>query len=105
MKFEILKQKENKSLGRREIEFMIDHMGSTTPKRADVASKIAALLDADPACVIIYRMKTRYGIGKTSGSARVYSNAEQLKSVELTHLITRLFGKKSGTSAATEDGA
>ncbi len=106
MKLEIVRQIDNRSLGRKEIDFIIEHIGGTTPKRADVSSKIAALLDADPTCVIIYRMKTRYGIGKTEGSARIYPNLERLKSVEFEHLISRQLGKaKESDASATEGGA
>ncbi len=94
MKIDILRQRENKVLNRREIDFRIDHVGGTTPNRADIRAKLAAQLDSDPSAVVIRRLKTKYGIGITDGIARIYKDADQAKSIEIAYVLKRHEPKK-----------
>ena len=89
MKLEILSEKENKPLARKEIEFRVEHVGGTTPSRTDVLAKIVAQFDADSSRVVIRTLNTRYGIGISEGSARIYETAEQMQRVEHTHIVKR----------------
>ncbi|MGY5860687.1 MAG: 30S ribosomal protein S24e [Candidatus Thorarchaeota archaeon] len=94
MKVEILNEMENKPLGRKEIAFRIDHTGESTPSRADIRSKIVAQFDADAASVAISTLDTHFGIGITKGSAHIYTSAEQMKRIELDHMVKRNEPKK-----------
>ncbi|MGQ4911947.1 MAG: 30S ribosomal protein S24e [Candidatus Thorarchaeota archaeon] len=94
MKIEILNERENKLLARREIEFRVDHQGERTPSRADIRAKIVAQFDADAAAVVIRSLDTKFGAGMTKGLARVYSSPEQMKRVEHDHIIKRHEEKK-----------
>jgi small subunit ribosomal protein S24e len=94
MKIEILKEKENKPLERKEIEFRVDHTGATTPSRADIHAKIMAQYNADAAAVVIKKLHTKYGIGMTEGTARIYSTPEQMNKIELVHILKRHEPKK-----------
>ena len=94
MKIEILHEKENKPLARKEIEFRVEHLGGTTPSRADTRAKIVAQFDADPSSVVIRTLDTKYGKGITDGIARIYSDPEQMNRVELDHIIKRHEEKK-----------
>ncbi|MFX0106966.1 MAG: 30S ribosomal protein S24e [Candidatus Hodarchaeota archaeon] len=94
MKIEILHERENKPLARKEIDFRVEHIGSTTPSRADVRAKIVAQFDADSSTVVIRSLETKFGIGVTEGSARIYSDSEQMKRVELGYILERHESKK-----------
>ena len=94
MKIEIVQEKENKTLARKEIKFVVEHIGGTTPSRDDVRAKIVAQFDADPSSVVIRSMHTKYGKGVTDGVARIYSDSEQMNKVELDHIIKRHESKK-----------
>jgi len=94
VKVEILRQKENKVLKRKEVDFRIEHMGGTTPSRADVRAKIAAQLGSDPSTVVIRTLTTKFGIGMTEGSARIYTSPEQTKRVEIGYILERHEPKK-----------
>lgn len=94
MKLEILKETENKTLGRREIEFRIDHQGGTTPSRLDVQNKIVAQYDANASTVVIRYLDTKFGAGISQGTARIYADEEKLKRVELGHIVKRHEPKK-----------
>ncbi len=96
MKLEILQETENKTLARKEIEFKIDHQGGTTPSRADVRDKIVAQFDASKETVVIRSMETKFGVGISEGLARIYSDAEQMKKIELGHILKRHESKKEG---------
>ncbi|MHA1771108.1 MAG: 30S ribosomal protein S24e [Candidatus Thorarchaeota archaeon] len=94
MKIEILQERDNKPLGRREIDFKIDHVGEPTPSRPDIKAKLAAQFDADPATVIVRNMHTNFGIGRTTGSARIYTTPETAQRVENEYIIKRHEPKK-----------
>jgi len=96
MKIEILQEKENKPLARKEIDFRVEHIGGITPSRADMKAKIVAQFDADAASVVIRSLNTNFGAGMTEGSARIYTDPEQMKRVELGHIVKRHETKKAG---------
>ena len=95
MKIEILKETENKTLARKEVEFKIDHQGSTTPSRADVRDKIVAQYDASASTVVVRSLDTKFGVGISKGIARIYNDEAQMKRVELNHILKRHESKKS----------
>jgi small subunit ribosomal protein S24e len=105
MKIEILNDKENKPLARREIDFRVDHAGATTPSRADVRDKLVAQFDADSSTVVVRIMKTAFGAGITHGKARIYSDPEMMKRVETDHIIKRHEEKKAGAVREPEPEA
>jgi ribosomal protein S24E len=89
MKIEILNERENKPLARKEVDFRVDHAGTGTPSRAEIRTKIVAQFDADKESVIIKSLDTKFGAGLTEGTARIYSDPEQLKRIELDHIVKR----------------
>jgi small subunit ribosomal protein S24e len=89
MKIEILKERDNKPLARKEVDFRVDHVGASTPSRADIRAKIVAQFDADKESVIIKKLDTKFGAGITEGSARIYSDSDQMKRIELDHIVKR----------------
>ncbi len=102
MKIDILRQRENKVLNRREIDFRIDHVGGTTPSRADIRAKLAAQLDSDLSAVVIRRIKSRYGIGITEGIARIYPDSEHARSIEIGYVLKRHEPKKKEAGEVAE---
>ncbi|MFW9787868.1 MAG: 30S ribosomal protein S24e [Candidatus Thorarchaeota archaeon] len=89
MKIEILNERENKPLARKEVDFRVDHTGASTPSRADIRAKIVAQFDADSSAVVIRRLETKFGAGITEGTARIYSDEDQMKQIELDHIVKR----------------
>ncbi len=94
MKIEILSEKENKPLARKEIAFKIDHAGASTPSREDIRAKLVAQFDADASAVLVSTLNTHYGIGVTEGSIHIYSDPEQMKRIALDHMVKRHESKK-----------
>lgn len=97
MKIEILSEKENKPLARREIEFRVEHRGAATPSRVDIRDKIVAQFDADASRVVVRTLNTKFGVGVTDGTARIYSDSDQMNRVELDHIVKRHEAKKGGS--------
>ncbi|MBY8997811.1 MAG: 30S ribosomal protein S24e [Candidatus Thorarchaeota archaeon] len=98
MKIEILGERENKPLARMEVDFRVDHTGASTPSRADIRAKIVAQFDADSSAVIIKSLDTKFGAGITEGTARIYSDSDQMNRIELNHIVKRHESKKEGES-------
>ncbi len=94
MKIEILDERENKPLARKEVDFRVDHAGASTPSRADIRAKIVAQFDANSSTVVIKTLDTKFGAGITEGTARIYSDPEQMKRIELEHIVKRHESKK-----------
>lgn len=99
MKIEILDERENKPLARKEVDFRVDHAGASTPSRADIRAKIVAQFDADSSAVIIKTLDTKFGAGITEGTARIYSDPDQMKRIELNHIVKRHESKKEEGAA------
>ena len=95
MKIEILSEKENKPLARKEIEFRVDHVGATTPSRVDIRDKLVAQFNADKSTVVVRLLTTSFGVGVTRGTARIYSDPAQMNRVELEHIVKRHEEKKA----------
>ena len=99
MKLEIIKETENKTLARKEVEFRIDHQGGTTPSRADVRDKIVAQFDASADTVVVRSLDTKFGVGVSEGVARIYNDEAQMKRIELNHIQ-----KRHGSAKAEGEG-
>ena len=89
MKIEILDERENKPLARKEVDFRVNHAGASTPSRADIRAKIVAQYDANSEAVIIKSLDTQFGVGITEGKARIYTDPDQMKRIELDHIVKR----------------
>ncbi|MBD3405492.1 MAG: 30S ribosomal protein S24e [Candidatus Lokiarchaeota archaeon] len=89
MKIDILQERENKPLARKEIDFAVEHLGGTTPSRADVKSKLVAKYDADSETVVVKKMITHFGSGMTKGQARIYTSKDQMERIELDYVKKR----------------
>jgi len=88
MKIKIVKKEKNLLLDRLEVEFEID-APAETPKRLEVRSKLAALVNHDENLMIIKAINQKTGVKISVGTAHAYNDLETLKKVEPEHLIKR----------------
>jgi small subunit ribosomal protein S24e len=88
MKIKIVKKEKNLLLDRVEVEFEID-APDATPKRLEVKSKLAALINHDEKLVIIKAINQKTGVKTSIGTAHAYQTEKNLKQVEPEHLIKR----------------
>lgn len=89
MEIELIEDKKNVLLKRREVKFKVTYVGST-PSREDVRNKLSALLNSDKKLTILDYVKTDYGRHAAQGYAKVYENEESMK-VEPAYKMRRNF--------------
>jgi len=107
MKIEITQKKENPLQKRVEVYFTIDHVGESTPGRNVVAEDIAKKMKSKRDCVVVDSIDSVYGIGKSKGYAKVYSNKKFALEYESEHLLKRngIEAAAPAPAPAAEEGA
>lgn len=81
MKVEIVEERENPLLNRRELKIRVLHKDAT-PSRREVREKLIALLGVEGERVILDSYKSRFGVRESYGTARVYDSKERALEVE-----------------------
>lgn len=93
MKLEIIEQKENKLLERKEIRIKVAFNGAT-PKREELRKKIIELLKSDAEKTIVDSLRTQFGKKEAIVEARIYSSKEKAIEIEPEHIIEKNFKKQ-----------
>jgi ribosomal protein S24E len=88
MKIKVIEKNTNKLLDRLEVHFVVD-AEKETPKRLEVRSKLAAMINYDENLVIIKGIHQETGSRKSKGIAHAYKSVDNLKKVEPEYLIKR----------------
>ncbi len=88
MKIKVNEKNTNKLLDRLEVHFEIE-AENETPKRLEVKSKLAAMINYDENLVIIKGIHQETGTRISKGIAHAYKSVENLKRVEPAHMIKR----------------
>ncbi|MBC7109472.1 MAG: 30S ribosomal protein S24e [Archaeoglobi archaeon] len=101
MEIEIVEEKENKLLRRREIRFRVKFEGPT-PRREDVKKKLCAMLGVSDSLTVIQSMEGVFGKSECTGFAKIYENEEDLKRTEEEHVIRKNFPEKEETQESEE---
>lgn len=81
MKIEIVEEKENPLLNRKELKLRIIH-DAATPSRKEVRDALIALLGVEKDRVILDSYTSRFGKRESTGTARVYEIRERALEVE-----------------------
>ena len=89
MELQIVKNIDNKLVGRQELELQIIHTASATPKRMEVRKEVAKQMKAKTELVIIDHLKNRYGRQETIGYAKVYADMGSLTVTETRPILAR----------------
>jgi len=89
MDIEIANRIENPLLHRSEVKFQISHLNEQTPTRDSIREKLAGQLDAKKGLIVVTRMNSEFGRGRTNGTAHVYSDEKALGEVERSHVLKR----------------
>jgi small subunit ribosomal protein S24e len=93
MDVEILSQRENPLLQRKEVKFRVGYAGAGSPGRHEVRNKLIAMLDAKKELTILDYLKPEYGRQASVGYVKIYENDSALK-VEPKHQLKRNFEVK-----------
>lgn len=88
MDLQVMEDKGNPLLNRREIVFKLIH-DEATPSRKSVVERLAATLNSKPGLVFVDRLRTEFGKRETIGYAKIYETAERAKEIERPHIVER----------------
>lgn len=107
MEIDVVKEKDNRILGRREVRFSIQHVGTATPKRAEVRQALAAKYSTDQDRVVVDALHAAFGQGATVGYAKIYGTKEAALKLETRPVLVRnlLAQKKEKKAVAAPDAA
>jgi len=97
MEVEIVEDRENRLLRRREVRFKLSYIGKT-PTRQEVRGKLAALLNSDKELTVLDKVKSEYGSQTALGYVKVYADREAMKT-EPEYMLKRNFGVKEKAAA------
>lgn len=86
---EIVEEKRNDLIGRRELKLRLDHTGQPTPKRTELRSKIAELLGVSVERIVIKSVESSYGAGISVVEVNIYDTPERLKRFESEYILKR----------------
>jgi small subunit ribosomal protein S24e len=87
MEIQIIKDKTNPLLNRREISVAVK--SKTTATRIEFKNKLAAMLNSKPELIVVEHLGTIYGKQEMVGTASLYQTEERLKQLAHKHLIAR----------------
>jgi len=87
MEIQIIKDKTNPLLKRREISVSVKN--KTTASRIELKNKLAALLNSKPELIVIEHLGTIYGKQEMMAKACLYQTEERLKQLSHQHLVAR----------------
>lgn len=88
MDIQVINEKNNPILNRREIVFKVIH-DEATPSRKSVVERLVATQNSKIGLVYVDSLKTEFGKRETIGYAKIYETAERAKQIERAHIIER----------------
>ncbi len=86
---EIVEERYNPLIKRREIIINVFHGGEGTPSRGFLKKAVATLYGIDPGLVYIRSVKTEYGMGVSIARVHIYESAERARLFEPEYIIKR----------------
>lgn len=88
MDIQIIEEKNNPLLNRRDVVFRVVH-DAATPSRKSIVDRLAATMNSREGQVIVDSLKTEFGKREIVGYAKIYETAERAKEIERTHITER----------------
>ncbi|MEM2165336.1 MAG: 30S ribosomal protein S24e [Candidatus Bathyarchaeia archaeon] len=79
MEVKILEERYNPLLCRREIRFLVEHRGRSTPIKFEVRKYLAAMFNTDLSLVYIIRFVTKTSTNLSEGLCHVYDSKEYVE--------------------------
>lgn len=89
MKMEITRKTENPLFKRTEIYFVVEHAGEATPSKGAVVEEIVKQTKAAKDAIVLDRIESVFGNGKSNGYVKVYESKEAALEFEPEYLLKR----------------
>ncbi|RLI90543.1 MAG: 30S ribosomal protein S24e [Candidatus Altiarchaeales archaeon] len=101
MKIEIISERENPLLNRREIRFRVSYEGAT-PRATEIRKRLISTLKSEDRLTILDGIKPEFGRRIASGYVKIYADEESMM-IEPEHRIKKnLEGKEERPNAKEE---
>ncbi|MDF2955532.1 30S ribosomal protein S24e [Candidatus Alkanophaga liquidiphilum] len=92
MDIEVIEERENPLLERKEIKFRIKHENKgRTPSRKDVRELLVKEFKTSPNLLVVDSLRSEFGKREVIGYAKIYRSEGKLRSVERPHILRRNF--------------
>ena len=79
---QIVNKRWNPLAEREELDLVLVHVAKPTPTRCEVEEKVADTLGVDKKLVVVTKLLTEYGIGRTRARVHVYKDYQRLQKLE-----------------------
>jgi small subunit ribosomal protein S24e len=89
MEIQIISQKENPLLKRKEVQFNVGHDPGSTPPRQEVRRAVATALKSNVDLVFVKKFETKTGTHTAVGTANLYESIEQARLIEPEYIVKR----------------
>ncbi len=90
MKAEVIEERENRLMSRKEAWVGFEHSGKPTPGRKELLPEIAKLMKTKEELVIIDKIFTQKGMGYSKAKILVYSKKEDIPEAKLDKMLIRM---------------
>ncbi len=86
---EVVEEKYNPLIKRRELIVRIAHIGKSTPGRGMIRYELAKIYGVDVDRVYVRKIETEYGMSVSNAEVHIYDDPERAKKFEPPHVIKR----------------
>ncbi|ADI32716.1 30S ribosomal protein S24e [Staphylothermus hellenicus] len=86
---EIVVDRYNPLVKRREVVIRIAHIGKSTPSRGLIRHETAKIYGVEAEKVYVRGINTEYGLGVSNATIHIYDSVERAKQFEPPHIIRR----------------
>ena len=85
----IVKEHENRVIGRLEVDGYVYHIGRGTPSRRSVKEALSKAYSKDAGLIVIRRLESEYGWGRSRLEVHMYDSRETLFKYEPRYILRR----------------
>jgi ribosomal protein S24E len=105
MKSQVLEERDNPMMRRKEYWLLVEHPEQATPSRKDILGSLVRELKAKEDLLIVDKMFSEKGMAATRVKVEVYSKKEDIPRHKIEKSARRLAGKKGGDKPKEEKAA
>ncbi|MCD6341811.1 MAG: 30S ribosomal protein S24e [Thaumarchaeota archaeon] len=88
MNIEVIQDRKNPLLNRRELDLLIAYE-SSTPKREDVRNALSEKYGVEAERIIVEKMESLFGTNKARAHVHIYDTVDDAKKYERKHILRR----------------
>lgn len=96
MEVKVVEERYNPLLCRREVRFLVEHRGRSTPVKFEVRKYLAAMFNTDLSLVYIIRFVTKTSTNISEGLCHVYDSREYVERLVPDFIRRKNESKQSG---------